>query len=155
MSIIKKVVVAFILISFSVGLSATPEKKWEFTTNGNINALLLISDGNLYFSSEGDEVYALTPSGDSRWTFKLKLSNNVAANLRKGIGDDNYRNIVINGHISRSLAASPNGEIYAGTYGGIFSISPKGKQNWLYSGDSADVFYPESIVLDLFLVYGG
>lgn len=81
------------------------------TTGGPIGSSPAIgTDGTIYFGSDDDKVYAVSPQGKVKWTFQA--------------GD----NLGIS-----SPAIAPDGTIYIGSAsreGALYALNPDGSQKW-------------------------
>lgn len=106
-----------------VAISPDGELKWEFrnkTPVTNLASPVIAADGTVYFAGADGVLYALAPTGDSKWQ------------LQTG------------GSISVSPLLAQDGTIYVLNDMGLFAVSPEGK---LLSKTSMNVASTSSLTL--------
>ncbi len=86
--------------------------KWTYSTQHPLmNSPILAPDGTIYISCEDDnKLYAIDRSGNLKWEF------------------------VAESFVYTPPQLAPDGTVYFGTYNGsLISVSPAGKQQWIYA----------------------
>jgi outer membrane protein assembly factor BamB len=141
--------------------------KWSYLLNDYINYPAIVGpDGTIYIASHGQKLYAITPSGNLKWTCDIGIidSHPAPAIAEDGtiyIGCSNkklyaiYQNgnikwtFITGGKIETSPIVDKNGIIYCGSNdGNLYALRPDGTEKWRYYIGSTDFRCSPSIDSD-------
>jgi outer membrane protein assembly factor BamB len=122
--------------------------------SGGYSSPAIASDATIYFGSNTGVVYAVSSTGELKWSYRVLTSVESSpaigtdgtiyvANVQVGptpsylhaINPDSTEKwrFAVAGSIKSSPAIGTNGDIYVTTdFGYVFAITPEGEQRWLY-----------------------
>ena len=102
------------LVSLSGQTDGTRRLPFPFTTGGSVESSPAVGpDGTIYFGSQDNFLYALTPAGALKWRYQT--------------ADD----------VDSVPTVGPDGTIYFGSWDGKFTaLNPAGTKKWEYTTGS-------------------
>lgn len=163
----------FVLLSASFSIASPGDKKWKVKTTDSISSCPAIdSNGIIYVSSTGNNLYAINPDKTIKWVFSEATGDfysspaiDSSGTIYVGSIDDNLYAINTDGtrkwafktgkEVYSSPAISLDGTIYVGSMDKkVYAINPDGTKKWEFSEATEGIFTSPAIDYDGTLYVG-